>query len=271
MSEVVLKASAPSPVTLEDFSGNILLTEEKEALRIFKARREDPVLTERVREALGKESEVLTYRKKQPQALLFRQLATPTHEILLFLKKAAELNLEPLILEYHADKFVSARNRYKRGLGKLPVFHYTDSKGHDAVTFHTIFDFNAYTGESFVDIECTSGEGLIHFHHRLLKQVTGIDSKEICIDGTQWFKKKGGAAIKYYKALMILCIRDFIMFENYEQTHHLAPFMREVIVPAFHEVWEEFGVRPLITRLLPREEETRMYWDAYPKKTETLL
>lgn len=248
-----------------------ILTPEQDALAEIRRRRTDATLSGRVAENLGKESLPLTTRHTTPQALLFRQLATPTHEILLFLKRAEELGLKPLILEYHGDKFVSAKNRYKRGLGKLPVFHYTDSREHDVVQFHTIFDFNAYTGESLSDIECANGERLVDFHHKLLKAISGLNPASICVDGTSWFKKKGGVAEEYYKSLMLLCVRDFIMFENYEQTNHLAPFMQEVILPAFQLIEKEYGVRPLITRLLPEDEELRMYWDAYPKKTETLL
>jgi len=32
-----------------------------------------------------------------------------------------------------------------------------------------------------------------------------------------------------------------------------------------------YGFRPLIIRLAPEKEETRLFWDSYPKKTESLF
>lgn len=259
--------AAPSPPVSFDH----LFTPEKIALGALRRRRRSRLLKVRVGAALKGRALRFLHKNPGPHALFFRQVGTPNNETLRFLRSAERLGLEPLILEYHGDKFVSAGNVYKRGLGKLPLFEHTGSDGRDMVRFKTIVDFNAYSGKKLSDVRTLSGEPLVAYHHKLLKEATSLDPQELCVDATQWFSRNGGAAEKYYETLMLLLIRDCIMFESYEATKSLQPFMREVIVPAFTRAQELTGERPLIVRLVPKGEELRAYWDAYPKKVQKLM
>jgi len=88
-----------------------LYTEPRIALWEMRQRRAEDGLKKSVREHLGPSAKEILNKFKQPRAVLFRHVATPTHEITRFLKLAKQMKLKPLILEYHDDKFVSAENR----------------------------------------------------------------------------------------------------------------------------------------------------------------
>lgn len=248
-----------------------LFTDEETAVRELARRREDASLTKEIHEFLGESSIPLLAAMEGPTALLYRQVATPTHETLRFLETAERLSLRPLVLEYLDDKFVGAGNPYKRALGKMPIFQHTGGDGRDMVRYVTMVDFNSFVGKKLSEACCIHNMTLVEFHHDLVQKMTGRYPASLCIDGTQWFHANGSTAQKYYDPLMALLIRDCIMFENYEETRHLQPFMHDVVVPAFEKIQSRFGLRPLIVRLLPQHEEQRLYWNSYPKETAGFL
>ena len=247
---------------------NHLYTEPRIALWELKQRRQDAVLKNHIRRNLGPASEELLMKFSQPRAVFFRQVATPTHETIRFLKLAEKMKLKPLIFEYHDDKFVSAENRSKRSLGKMPIYQYTGSDGRDMVEYETVCDFNASTGKRFKDIICKNGEKFIPFHHRLFRAITGYNPKTYAYDASEWFASAGKKAEKYYEQLLTLFIRDGILFENFMPLRSESAFTKNVIVPAFERLKNQHGVSPLIIQLLPENEEVRKFWDSYPRKTK---
>lgn len=243
-----------------------LYTEPRMALWELKQRRTDTALKESVRKNLGSSAEEMLKKFSQPRAIFFRQVATPTHEMLRFLKLAKQMKLKPLILEYYDDKFVSSENRSKRALGKMPIYQYTGTDGRDMVEYETVCDFNISTGKKFKDVVCLNGEGLIPLHHHLFRTLTGLNPKIYCFDGSEWFKSAGKKAEVYYEQLLTFFIRDGILFENFMPLRSESAFTKSIIVPAFERLKNQHGVAPLIVRLLPENEEMRLFWDAYPKK-----
>jgi len=248
-----------------------LYTEPRIALWDLHQRRKDTVLKETVRQNLGAPAEEILKKFTQPRALFFRQVATPTHEMIRFLKLAKQMKLKPLILEYYDDKFVSSENRSKRLLGKMPIYQYTGSDGRDMVEYETVCDFNTATGKEFSEITCFSGEGLIPFHHRLFQKITGLNPKTCCFDASDWFRSSGDNADEYYEPFFTLFIRDAIVFENFMPLRSENAFTKTVIIPTFEKLKKQYGVAPLIVRLLPENEEMRLFWDSYPRKTGKYL
>lgn len=242
-----------------------LYTEPQYALLELKRRRKDAELKRAVRkEFMGKSLDIFR-RFSQPRAVFFRQVATPNHETLRFLEFAKELKLKPLILEYHDDKFVSSENRSKRSLGKLPIYQYTGKDGRDMVVYQTVCDFNAHAGKMLRDVTCHSGESLISLHHKMFKRLTRVNPKTYGFDASAWFHQAGNNAQTYYLKLLMLFIRDGILFENFMPHRSEIAFTKSVVIPAFHEVHRRFGIRPLIVQLIPDDQETRQFWDSYPK------
>lgn len=247
-----------------------LFTEPDVAVRELIRRREDQQLAKDVSAFLGNGTDI-SDRVQEPTALLFRQVATPIHETIRFLQLSESLSLKPLVLEYLDDKFVGAGNPYKRALGKLPIFQHTGSDGRDMVRYATMLDFNKFVGKKISEACCISGMTLAEFHHDLLQKITGKSADTLCFDATSWFDSHGHTASNYYDPFMALLVRDCVLFENYEVTRHLTPFMHDVVIPAFERIETRFGLRPLIVRLLPKHEEERLYWNSYPKNVGPLV
>lgn len=243
-----------------------LYTEPRIALWELKQRRQDAVLKKHIRQSLGSAAEKLLEKFIKPRAVFFRQVATPMHETLRFLKLAKQMKLKPLIFEYHNDKFVGAENRSKRSLGKMPIYQHTGSDGREMVAYKTICDFNTSTGKKFKDIVCLNGEKFIDFHHRLFRTITGLNPKTYSVDVSEWFKSSGGKAEMYYERLLTLFIRDGILFENFMPHRSESAFTKSIVIPAFKNLKSLYSAKPLIIRLAPEKEETRQFWDAYPRK-----
>ena len=156
-------------------------------------------------------------------------------------------------------------------VGKMPIYQQTGTDGRDIVKYHTILDFNTYTGKPLSTVRCKTGESLIDFHHGLVTKIARLNTETQCVDATEWFEGAGGHAQNYYEQFLTLFIRDSILFEYFEPGKAEETFALEVMLPAFRHVTERYGVRPLIARLVPKSKEARKFWDCYPKKIEKFL
>ncbi len=252
-----------------DFS--YIFTSDKIARKELLRRRRDESLRTSVREMFSPAAAEVLAKCDAPRAILFRQVATPTHEILRFLKMARHMKLAPLILEYCGDTFVSAGNPYKRSLGKMPIYERMGSDGREIVKYNTVVDFNSYTGKTLSSVLCRSGEPLIEFHHSLLSRAARCDVPQLCVDATGWFDGAGGKAPDYYDEFLALFIRDAVLFEQFEPTVAEQTFTRDVFLPAFMRLEQKFGYKPLVVRLVGKNKEGKPFWDMYPSKIKQLL
>lgn len=248
-----------------------MFTPQAEALFELKRRRRDVSLRAKVREALDPSAEAVIQKLDVPRAMLFRQVASPTHELLRFLRIAKHTHLTPLFFEYYGDKFVSAENPYKRALGKMPIYQHTGIDGRDIVRYENVIDFNSSTGKPLDTIMCTNGLSLIDFHHGLIEKMTRLDVKSHSVDATTWFQGIGGHAGGYYEQFLSLFIRDAILFEQFEPTKAEQQFTHEIFIPAFKKVTSLYGLRPLIVRLVPQNKEGLSFWDSYPTEIEKYI
>jgi hypothetical protein len=250
---------------------NHLYTEPRLALWELQQRRKDVALKNQARQFLGASAEEVLKKFSRPRALLFRNIATPTHETIRFLKLAKQMGLKPLILEYLDDKFVSSENRSKRLLGKMPVYEHTASNGQDIIEYETVCDFNEANGKRLADVVCLNDEGLVSLHHRLFRTLTGLNPKTCTADVSDWLKSTGGRPEQYYEQALTLLIRDGILFENFMPFRSESAFAKSIIVPAFEKLKNVYAVKPLIVRLLPEEVEMRKIWDSYPRKVKKYI
>ena len=248
-----------------------IFTPQRDAMLELMRRRKDLRLKRSVITNLTSGGREFRTRLERPSAILFRQIASPTQEVLRFLKIASHTGMQAIILEYHGDKFVSAGNPFKRALGKMPIYQQTASDGRDIVHYRTIVDFNSYVGKPLSTVRCTNGQSLVEFHHKLMKEIAGFDTNKYCIDATTWFHGNGGSANGYYEQFLSLFIRDAILFEYIEPTISEQTFARDVFIPAFRRVEAVFGLRPLIAELIPKNKSGRIFWDSYPKEIQKLL
>lgn len=240
------------------------------ALRELAQRRSNQRLSERVRREIYF-TKALEECLKEPRLVFFRQIATPLNETVKFLDLSKKLGLKPLIFEYHKDKFVGSSNLYKRGLGKMPIFKFTAKSGEDVLEYKTIVDFNKFTGIPLSDVRTLCNESLLEAHHKFCNQFFGINISEITIDLSDWFTFYKAEASEYYTPLMTLFLRDAILCENFVTTPAEEDFFTRVARPAFKQVCEQYGLDPLVLRLIDKESEQRIFWDCYPTQIAELL
>jgi hypothetical protein len=196
------------------------------------------------------------------RAILFRQVFSPNHELLRFMKMADAIGLEPFFLEYHDDKFTSM-NPIKHCLGKLRFYQDIGSGHAQRVASQRIIDFDASQGRKMKEVMTIWGQSLIDFHHELLESVVPNCGKYL-FDASDWFHRSGGRAKDYYLRYIALYIRSGICFENFILEGDELRFVKEIFLPNFYNIWQIMGVKPLFVELLPASTEQDAYWMSYP-------
>jgi hypothetical protein len=205
--------------------------------------------------------------------VLFRHIATPTYETNRFFIAADALGdrLQPLVLEYLADKF-NNRSDGKYFLGKIPFYRGRNGKGESLIEFNTIIDFNASNNKPINSVNTHWGQSLVDFHHELFDQALP-DFANARFDLSEWLHAVGPAAHNYYKSFLTLFLKDALLFENFfiDSSQKEFSFNRDIILPAFKEICEESGVRPLIVALEPTHMECDPFWNAHPESRKELI
>jgi hypothetical protein len=196
-------------------------------------------------------------------AVLARYVTTPNYEVLRFLKLATAYGLTPILIEYPSDKFVG-QNASKRALAKMGFDNGFGRKGGRKIEWMKVIDFNAWHGKHSSDIVTTWGESFAAFHHRLFFREFPDFPPALILDMSDWYLKMGGSASLYYEPFLTILLSNAILFESYLFDPSEIAFTREVVLPAFCRVKEQFGIRPLITPLDPPGQEGDEYWTLYP-------
>lgn len=245
----------------EAFSAEVYSTLEQ-ALAELQKREADPKLDAYIEKSLPCGLPQVMQGKKS--MVLFRHIATPNHEINRFISFGDALDsLQTLILEYGDDKF-NDRNEAKYFLGKLR-FHKGRSKDGKAIFENTgVLNFNENGNKPLSEISTHWGQNLIHFHHELFEDCYKNRANIAVFDVSSWLHTCGATAKNYYKPFLTLFLRDAILFENFMVEAKEKSFIEQVILPAFLEIEEESGYKPLVVPLAPTEIETDHFWYSYP-------
>lgn len=202
-------------------------------------------------------------------AVLFRSVATPQFEIKRFFDLSTGYNIRPLFWEYYDDKFHSG-NMSKYTLGKLFVYKGMGKNNHSIVQKYNLIDFNKNNGLAMKYIQTIKGDNFIDFHHKLLERVIP-NSTQYVFDSSDWLKKNGGVAKKYYKRYLALFLVHGILFENFLLDKSEIEFTKNVFIPAFEKVEKLFGIKPLIVALNPTDIEGSDFWNSYPQQIEDVI
>ena len=196
--------------------------------------------------------------------VLFRHIATPNHEINRFISLGDALeSLQTLILEYSEDKF-NDRNEAKYFLGKLRFHKGHSGDGHAIFENLNIMNFNESGNLPLSRVLTHWGQGLVNLHHELFDNCYKDRVNISVSDLSEWLHTCGASARNYYKPFLTLFLRDAILFENFLVEAKEKSFIQQVILPAFLEIEEEIGYKPLIVPLAPTEIETDHFWYSYP-------
>ncbi len=195
-------------------------------------------------------------------AVIFRHVITPNYEINRFLSVPDATSLKAVFWEYHNDKFTS-NNPLKHSLGKMGFRHGVGKKGGQIISFENVIDFNQYNGKKIKEIRTLWDQSLIDFHHQILENsFPGLS--ESLFDASNWFHENGGVAREYYRKYLALFITHGILFENLMLEGEELDFIKNKFLPAFFEVWDKIGEKPLIVALEPTEIEGDDFWIHHP-------
>lgn len=126
-------------------------------------------------------------------------------------------------------------------------------------------------GKPLRDLQTYWGQSLVSFHHELLTHALNSHAPAV-FDSSPQYERAGGSAAAYYRHFLFrICIADGILVEDYLLSGKELAFTRDVVLPAFDAVTAEFGLRPLIVRLTPPEEEDAPHWFWYPGELKAFV
>lgn len=191
----------------------------------------------------------------KPRSISFRQIITPDNGFMEFYQNSKYLGVEPLVMEYKKDIFVSF-NEEKKGLGKLRVTK-NGKRG-----YLNILDFHANEKKALEEVTIKTGELLMDFHHGLMEHFGYAHAHK---DFSEWFKKVG-VAKDYYYPLLLHCVAHGVFFETLEGDEYENAFTRDIIMPTITRIKEKFGLVPIFVKLYPNDQtkEEDYYWWSFP-------
>lgn len=240
-----------------------------EAIKILEERQKDPELVKKIEKLLNNDiPEPL--KKLGKNAVQFRQIATPNHDVRWFVEIAKDHGLPVVFFEYFNDKFTS-NNSFKHSLGQLRIHDHLDKNGKHMEEKITIIDFNKYNGKPIREVLTLWDESLIDFHRRLF-DVCEIPKDHTFFDASNWFKENGEKAVDYYINFIALFICHGILFENFlTDDDSEGDFTKNILLPSFEKVVNITGLKPLIVPIPPMANENDVHWISYNIKVKPFL
>lgn len=252
----------------EKFDVNDIYTPLSVAKKEIKKRWKDKKLRKKVEDFLG--GDVPDFLKKGPKAALVRDVASASHESMLFLNLAKQINIEPVFVEYSENKFV-ARNSNSYHLCRMFFYNGIGKKGGHKIDSKKVVNFNKEEGKKMRNMKTLCGTNFLDFHHKVLKKsIPGVKEKDIC-DFSLWFNKHRKLSKYYYLHYLALFLVHGILFENFITNEEEKDFTLKKIIPSFYKLEKIFGIKPLVVPLAPIEDENEVYWWCYPYSVKKVV
>ncbi|MEI8339239.1 MAG: hypothetical protein WCF94_01085 [bacterium] len=244
---------------------DFVYTPVDEAIEQLKTRQNDTSLDEKIKTLI---KHVPLIMEGRPKAILFRNVTTPNYETKWFADVVSTLeeHLHPLFLEYTKDMFTN-RNECKFALGKLLLYKGNNKKNEPMFESEKIIDINVCNSKPINTINTTANnnQNLVDFHHDIFLD-DFAHFKDNIHDFSGWVHENGPTAKEYYKKFFVFFLKHGVLFENYLIRTSELPFIKEVILKAFIEIYKNTGYKPLIATIEPTEIEDGKFWQAYPIK-----
>jgi hypothetical protein len=191
---------------------------------------------------------------------MVRHLCSPDEEFRRFLQLSENLNLPTLCLEYIEDKFVS-NNDDKYYFGRMLFNFGVGKRGGKKLLPLNIIDFNLSNGKRICEVKTLWGASFVDFHHELLK--LSLPENNITVeDFSQWFKRNGGIAEKYYEKYLSIFVCFGVLFENFFPVGKEQKFT-DMALREFQKVKDRFGITPILAKVVDDGSETDLYWYSY--------
>ena len=189
-----------------------IYTPLSEAIKILEERRKDKDLQKKIEELLDGEIPEI-FKGDDLKGFQFRQIATPNHETLMFIKIAKDFDIKPFFCEHYEDKFTT-NNKFKLSLGQIKINSGLDhTNGNYLFEKINIFDLKNNDGVKLIEIKTHWGEPLVDFHKNL------FNNYNLCSDInfsnlSDWYIKNGNNPFDCYFKIFLLFISHGIKFEN---------------------------------------------------------
>lgn len=256
--------------TSDDYYSHIhsLQTPLPEALAEISRRRLDKNLCAEVATYLHNDIPI-HFSQSEPILYMARHVASPNLETLNFLDACSRHKSNcPIVIGQDTDDILVGNNTLKKDLVKMPLITGFDKNKQPIIEYFNIADFSSVQGKKFKEIETYWGERLESFHNNL---ITAVSPVKVTFAGESgWISRNHrGDLLEHYKKFLALMLVHGIMFELYEDED--KEFVYEIFIPAYEFVEKKFGVAPLITYLVPPEDEVKWDWNAYPEKITAII
>jgi len=236
-----------------------IYTPIEEAKEEIKKRWKDKELKKKVEEFL--KNDIPDFLLDDPKAYLARHISSPNFEFLRFEILANEVGLDFVLSECLDDRYLSL-NVHKRYLGKMFFDSGNDKNGNKIFFPQKVVDFGKNDRKTIREVDTVSGEKLVHLHHRIFsEEYPGIKDK--IKDISSWLDRNGKTANCFYTNFLALFLRNGILFESFLLNKEEKRLTENVILPAVIKLKEIFGYKPLIVRLLPKDDEESSFWHYY--------
>lgn len=243
-----------------------LFTPLAKAVTEAERRKNDSVITSKIAKFLDDDIPK-HFSGTKPVFYLSRHLGSPNFESIKVLEMTKDYNLPLIVGEDSKGIFVSS-NCIKVPLGKLPVLTGVNKNKEEIIENITIIDFNKNQGKRFCDIETKWGQSLVDFHRELVlaSQLRDIE----IVDEAAWIDRHNRENIykQYVHILTLMCAHGILMESFFIDE---IDFVKEIVEPAFKEVENNIGVKPLIVEHIDHKEELERIWDAYPESLHDMI
>jgi hypothetical protein len=210
----------------------------------------------------GNWPEALARHITEPTAVLARNVATPNYEMLWFTRLARRHGFRALVIEHRTDRF-TVNNSTKLALLTLPIVVGRDKTGRPILRRQRLQDPAVAERMPLDRILTYSGESLVAYHHRKLREVLRTDAPDVMnlreIMQTQELRPS-----VYYAEFLRLLSGHLVLFEDFVVDRQTAEFFHGTVLPAWREVVAATGRRPQIVRLGPERRATSPLQNAYP-------
>jgi hypothetical protein len=246
---------------------NFIYTPLDVAISELKNRYQDDSLMSFVSESLN--NDVPDVVKDGMKLVYSRHVVTTNYEVWRFLSIADALEYDAVFWEYLDDKFTS-NNKCKYFLGRMPIYMGTGKKGGEIVECKNIIDFNKSNGRPISSVKTLWGDYLVNFHHKLLRDRFNRVKYDF-FDASEWFSRNGKSAKEYYKNFLKIFLCHGILFDNFLADNSEMQFTEQAFLPAFIDIYQQTGKKPLIVALEPTDIENDNFWHSYPPDVKKIV
>jgi len=205
--------------------------------------------------------------------VMFRQVATPLHEVIRVINFANKHDIPVIIVEYLNDKFTPSVNSYKYNLVNLPIYNKNRLVNGEPIIDHIkISDISKMEGKMLKEVVTINGESMATVHHDLLYSVLDPNKYNYSIiDISEWFKFFGKPDVYYYEFFKFFLAHN-IQAEVYFDDGTEEYFTNNIIKPNHEKIFKEYSSRPVIWNFLDGTSvKDRYFWDCYPTSIAELL